>query len=376
MKKRNRVTICLAAGVLVLAVSAAAAFGSANGYAAYKDALLSLALEEENFTAKGSLSVKMDSAEVVAADLAYAQDGVNRSSRMTGHQGSTTYDQYNTTLNGVNTWFNGDSQLYYEAQVSREATTLLSYDKNDEMSSRLVNFLSIAADTVMGDLKNNFVQIGSQDGKDLYQVAISGSQVPSLVNAGLSLVAYECAGGGDAYDNVCYENDTKTRLAYYEKTTGETLSQEFKNNILNGYSDEWYLANQDQVEKFFEVSGGDMYDSYSQILDDKGGGILYVKADGSYDYFTSMKDYLAAHPEMAADNLEYYVGKDLALDQVDCTFSLDSQGRVADTQLTVTFQTVDADGGRHTMEVSGDVTLSDYGTTTVVPLDVGDRIKA
>ncbi|MGN0969239.1 MAG: hypothetical protein ACI4OM_00650, partial [Evtepia sp.] len=172
MKKRNRVTICLAAGVLVLAVSAAAAFGSANGYAAYKDALLNLALEEENFTAKGSLSVKMDSAEVVAADLAYAQDGVNRSSRMTGHQGSTTYDQHDTTLNGVNTWFNGDSQLYYEAQVSREATNLLSYDKNDEMSSRLVNFLSIAADTVMGDLKNNFVQIGSQDGKDLYQVTI------------------------------------------------------------------------------------------------------------------------------------------------------------------------------------------------------------
>lgn len=376
MKKRNRVTICLAAGVLVLAVSAAAAFGSANGYAAYKDALLNLALEEENFTAKGSLSVKMDSAEVVAADLAYAQDGVNRSSRMTGHQGSTTYDQHDTTLNGVNTWFNGDSQLYYEAQVSREATNLLSYDKNDEMSSRLVNFLSIAADTVMGDLKNNFVQIGSQDGKDLYQVTISGSQVPSLVNAGLSLFAYECAGGGDAYDNVCYENNTKTQLAYYEKTTGETLSEEFKNSILNGYSDEWYQANQAQVEKYNEVSGGDMYDSYSQILDDKGGGILYVKADGSYDYFPSMKDYLAAHPEMAADNLEYYVGKDLALDQVDCTFSLDSQGRVADTQLTVTFQTVDADGGRHTMEVSGDVTLSDYGTTTVVPLDVGDRIKA
>lgn len=375
MKKRNRVTICLAVGVLVLAVSAAAAFGSANGYAAYKDALLNLALEEENFTAKGSLSVKMDSTEVIAADLEYAQDGVNRSSKMTGHEGSTIYDQCDTTLNGVNTWFNGDSGLYYEAQVSREATTLLSYDKNDEMSSRLVNFMSIAADTVMGDLKNNFVQIGSQDGKDLYQVTISGSQVPSLVNAGLSLFAYECAGGGDAYDNICYENDTKTRLAYYEKTTGETLSQEFKNNTLNGYTNEWYLANQDPVEKFNEVSGG-MYDAYRQILDDKGGGILYVKADGSYDYFTSMKDYLAAYPEMAAENLEYYVGKDLALDRVDCTFSLDSQGRVADTQLTVTFQTVDADGGRHTMEISGNVTLSDYGTTTVVPLDVGDRIKA
>ena len=36
MKKR-KLTVCLLAGVLVLAVSAGAAYGSVNGYAAYKD---------------------------------------------------------------------------------------------------------------------------------------------------------------------------------------------------------------------------------------------------------------------------------------------------------------------------------------------------
>lgn len=36
MKKRNRLTICLVAGVLILAVSATAAFGSVNGYSKYK----------------------------------------------------------------------------------------------------------------------------------------------------------------------------------------------------------------------------------------------------------------------------------------------------------------------------------------------------
>ncbi len=36
MRKRNRLLVCLAAGVLILAVSATAAFGSVNGYTKYK----------------------------------------------------------------------------------------------------------------------------------------------------------------------------------------------------------------------------------------------------------------------------------------------------------------------------------------------------
>lgn len=47
MKKRNRVTICLVAGVLILAVSAAAAFGSVNGYSRYKEAVKNLLLESD-----------------------------------------------------------------------------------------------------------------------------------------------------------------------------------------------------------------------------------------------------------------------------------------------------------------------------------------
>ena len=44
MKKRNRITVCLVAGVLILAVSAGAAFGSVNGYSTYKEAVKALAL--------------------------------------------------------------------------------------------------------------------------------------------------------------------------------------------------------------------------------------------------------------------------------------------------------------------------------------------
>lgn len=55
MRKRNRLLVCLAAGVLILAVSATAAFGSVNGYTKYKEALKSLALETDNFTATGTM---------------------------------------------------------------------------------------------------------------------------------------------------------------------------------------------------------------------------------------------------------------------------------------------------------------------------------
>ena len=41
---KRKVTVCLVAGVLVLAVSAGAAFGSVNGYAAYKNGAKKLLL--------------------------------------------------------------------------------------------------------------------------------------------------------------------------------------------------------------------------------------------------------------------------------------------------------------------------------------------
>ena len=80
MKKRNRLTICLVAGVLILAVSATAAFGSVNGYSKYKEAVKALALETDNFTANGTLKMICDGKEVVHVTEDYAMDGHNMSS--------------------------------------------------------------------------------------------------------------------------------------------------------------------------------------------------------------------------------------------------------------------------------------------------------
>ena len=72
-----------------------------------------------------------------------------------------------------------------------------------------------------------------------------------------------------------------------------------------------------------------------------------------------------------ADNLESYIGQDMTLEKVLCNFGVDDKGSLTSNQITVNFSTTDQDGEHHTLVITGDVTISNYGTTTVQPLDVG-----
>lgn len=342
MKKRNRLTICLVAGVLILAVSATAAFGSVNGYSKYKEAVKALALETDNFTANGTLKMICDGKEVVHVTEDYAMDGHNMSSHSISKDSMGSHEQYETILNGVNTWFDVNDRYYYQSEYETDSSSLggnlLGVDQDDEMARRMVNFMEIAADTVVGELKNNFVQVGKEDGATLYQVEIAKNQVPSLVNAGLSLFAYSVGQSHDYDYTVNYEDYSATAIQNYEKVTGETLPETFKEGYING-------------------------------------GIVYVKADGTYDYYADYDAFAAAKPELVADNLESYIGQDMTLEKVLCNFGVDDKGNLTSNQITVNFNTTDQDGEHHTLVITGDVTISNYGTTTVQPLDVGDREK-
>ena len=309
MKTRNRLTICLVAGVLILAVSATAAFGSVNGYSKYKEAVKALALETDNFTANGTLKMICDGKEVVHVTEDYAMDGHNMSSHSISKDSMGSHEQYETILNGVNTWFDVNDRYYYQSEYETDSSSLggnlLGVDQDDEMARRMVNFMEIAADTVVGELKNNFVQVGKEDGATLYQVEIAKNQVPSLVNAGLSLFAYSVGQSHDYDYTVNYEDYSATAIDYY----------------------------------------------------------------ADYDAFA------AAKPELVADNLESYIGQDMTLEKVLCNFGVDDKGNLTSNQITVNFNTTDQDGEHHTLVITGDVTISNYGTTTVQPLDVGDREK-
>lgn len=376
--KKKRVMTCLVAGVCILAVSVTAAFGSVNGYANYKTAVKTLALETDNVSAKGTFHFSYDGKDVLGGDVEYAKDGANQSAHIVIREnGTVVNEEFNTTLDDVTTFFSADSEYYntYDTVRDEETHGLLGFSNDDEFSKRLITFFEMGVDTVMGDLKNNVVEVGSQNGDYTYQLDISNSQVPALVNAGLSLIAYGVSESMTNSSYVDYEDYNHTAFAYYESQTGKTLSNEFKENYVNGTGDESWYADNEELDSFYEVMDG-MWNHYYDILKQKGDtGILYVRRDGSYTYYTDQYAYREAVGATDVDDFEQYIGKDLSLQNVHFTFSLNKAGQLTVNACEATFDTTDKNGGHHSLVIQVDATLGDYGTTEVQPLDVGDRVS-
>lgn len=386
MKKRNRITVCLVAGVLILAVSAGAAFGSVNGYSTYKEAVKALALKTDNVTMQGSMKATLDGKEFVSMTGEMAIDGKNKSSHVISSEfGGQKDEYYDTTLGNTDTWFNADSKYYNEHtydndQTAEDRNNLLGISADDEMSKRMVNFMEIAADTVMGDLKNNFVQLGKDGDKTQYQIEISKDQVPSLVNAGLSLFAYSMTADEGTNWGVYYEDYEASMMNAYEKLSGNKLSEEFRNGYLReddtADSEVWRDQNEKQIHEIVDfLSEKDWERQYYDQLDQKQGGIVFVKTDGTSVYYKDYKSYAKANPKMVEDELSSYTGQDMVLKTAQCKFGVDKNGNLTNNTLTATFTTTDQDGKNHELVVTADVTLSNYGTTTVQKLDTGDRTK-
>ena len=324
------------------------------------------------------MQVNYDGKEIASLQQDFAMEGQNVYSHSVSKDASGQMETYDTLLDGVRTEFNMNDKYYYQVdygtnQDTTLASNLLGIDTDDEMANRMVNFVEIAADTVVGELKNNFVQVGKENGVTQYQIEIAQNQVPSLVNAGLSLFAYSVDASNRENYTVNFADYSATVIHNYESTTGETLPEEFKDGYNNGYDDAWYETYGDLLDKVEEVNATNWEDKYYNVLNEQGGGIVYVNTDGSYDYYADYDAFAAAHPEAVGDSLESYVGQDLNLEKVLCTFSVDDQGRLTDNHIEVTFQTTEKDGSSHTLVLTGDVTLTNYGTTTIQPLDVGDR---
>ncbi len=386
MKKRNRITVCLVAGVLILAVSAGAAFGSVNGYSTYKEAVKALALKTDNVTMQGSMKATLDGKEFVSMTGEMAIDGKNKSTHVISSEfGGQKDEYYDTTLGNTDTWFNADSKYYNEHtydndQTAEDRNNLLGISADDEMSKRMVNFMEIAADTVMGDLKNNFVQLGKDGDKTQYQIEISKDQVPSLVNAGLSLFAYSMTADEGTDWGVYYEDYEASMMNAYEKLSGNKLSEEFRNGYLReddtADSEVWRDQNEKQIHEIVDfLSEKDWERQYYDQLDQKQGGIVFVKTDGTSVYYKDYKSYAKANPKMVEDELSSYTGQDMVLKAAQCKFGVDKNGNLTNNTLTATFTTTDQDGKNHELVVTADVTLSNYGTTTVQKLDTGDRTK-
>ena len=379
--KVNKVTACLVAGICVLSVSATAAFGSINGYANYKTGVKALALDVDNVSGAGKFSMTYDGKEVLTGDAEFAVDGANQSSYVIMNNGQDQSEERSTTYNGETTWYSsGDTTHYYTAEAEKEKTGhgLMNVAGDDELTKRMVNFLELGADTVVGDLKNNVVEISSSNGIRTYQLDIDKDQVPAIVNAGLSVLAYAAYDGMMNTSYVDFEDWDQCAAAYYEKQTGQSLSDDFLAHYTGEINDESWYENNAELDKFEKLQG-EMYDFYDQELQEKlaeadsTSGVLYVAIDGATTFYKDVASYEHDKIDDTFDDLESFVGKDLSLDSVHFTFSVNKDGQLTDNHIEAIFSTVDQNDASHSLVLTGDVTFSEYGTTVVQPLDVGDR---
>lgn len=381
MKKRTRLTACLVAGVLILSVSAFAAFDSVSGYARYKTAAKALLLQTDNVTVSYTASIRCDGEELTGMEGEIQKDGGNRYTHsLERYVDGDSYENYEDIHGNTNSYYtvgnteNGQPVYYVDEKADPVTGNLAGTDMSDETNSRLVAFVEIAADTVVGDLKNNFVQVGAENGVDTYRVDIDETQVPALVSAGLSLYACSQADSNSG-ECIIYDKDwTEMCIDYYELTTGETLPAAFRTTLLGDSWDEmWYAANEEQIDKVYE-KGNELDELAWKVLEEKGDeGTVYLYADGTYDYYADRQSFLTAHPEQR--EMTDAVGSEMTLQHITCEFSVDKAGNLLRNSGEAVFYTSGSDGKGHEFTVSFQLTCSDYGTTEARHIDTTGLTK-
>jgi len=354
-RKHAVTATCLLVGMLVLTSAVYANYDNARGYTNYKDAVKDLVFYQDNFTADGKMSILIDGEEMAAVNGNFKLNGDDYYIRTVSEEKFSNQDNKDESLQiskggkKISYYPTSEPDSYYEYERSDS----IRPDMSDPTMKKGIRFAELFADTMVGDLKNNFV-LTSKDGDNRnYSVNVSGSQIPEVVNAGISLI-FTAANNQDysQYSSVEYQDYQKAFAAFYKEQTGKELTEEMYN--------EW----NEEVEKANE----DFYDKYTDILSSKNNkGIVYVKADGTYDYYKTYDAY-AKNVQMNSlteQNIMKMLGSDPYIDNASCHFTLDKEGKIVANELEASMSGVDESGKKHTITMKISYTVSDYGTTKI-----------
>lgn len=211
MKKKNKkiaMIVCMVTGVCLLGGAVAANYSTANGYDVYKKAVKGL-VGRDNYTMDVSLKLALDGNaidEVHTYEQADAPNGM--SYRLEEHKGITgdnyyyhseehnqdnkCYDIYMSKYKNENsekeTNMHGNMWEYSEDDTYRTIGSLNISRNEDETMKKVMRVAELAADTFVGDLKNNIVYVSGDDTQSTYEINLDYIQIPEIVNAGLSAI--------------------------------------------------------------------------------------------------------------------------------------------------------------------------------------------
>jgi len=334
MKKKRylKTFVCLILGAVLLSGSAFANYENASGYTKLKNGMLNM-MTVENFSADAKFTLNYNGNELTSQQVAYQYDRSGSTSEYTKSFGSDgsgetwiqdgfnishcSADIYNYTV--YNAYSKGFNDSY-----------LTGTEEERSMTDKTVNFAELLCDTLVGDLKNNFVLVSAENGSSTYQINLSKEQIPELIQSGLSLIF------GNSYSNYGYIT--------YENVSDENVSDEEETS---------------RFEKAFEV-----YQEHDSQ------GVVYVREDGTIEYYATESEYFQATGNVPSLNSLYSVfDSDPSISGVSCTVTLDSEGRLSYLKATGSLTGKDADGNEQDMTLDLEISIYDYGTTSIKAFD-------
>lgn len=204
-KKKAVMTIGLALGVTVFASAALASYNTSNGYEVGKNAIKGL-LNNENYTMNVNVKMSIDGNEIASTDITelYDRNGdvsLNRSEKSTTskeyeyYMGASEYKSYKQDGDYISTYYFDDGEantsIYKGSDYMGNGSCDVMNDADEdekETTNKVIRFVELIGDTVVGDLKNNIVYVSGDDDRATYEISLDTMQIPEVVNAGLSAV--------------------------------------------------------------------------------------------------------------------------------------------------------------------------------------------
>ncbi len=213
-KKRMTLAVSLVVGIVTLSSAVLANFANSNGYTVYKNAIKDL-LTEENYTLNLKATLAVDGQEIGTAEMKELVDkkgdvkhNMFTSSREAGSEESKSATYYQ---DGMQIYYDEENGAYamdepnpypekgYILDMGQFAKTV-NGQEDTQTAEKMIHFVELLSDMVVGDLKNNFVYVSDDGNRYNYAINLDSFQIPELYNAGLSAMfsaTYTDNGGYD-----------------------------------------------------------------------------------------------------------------------------------------------------------------------------------
>lgn len=176
-KKLKAIVGSAVVGGILLSVSVAAFASSSSGYENYKTAVKSI-MTTENATIDAQYEVKDNGTVIFSGDTIQKLDNANRSSKTSSTVDGTSKTYESSNANGS---FIIDSDgNYYQMNKGDNKKGKDTKEKYQESSSS-VKLAELVTDTLVGDVKNQFIQDG-----ETISINLEGGQIPELAKLAVS----------------------------------------------------------------------------------------------------------------------------------------------------------------------------------------------